>query len=91
MKFGLDVPCKMAQSKWNFHENRRIEGSTRLIPVLEITFTRVQWDRMIQCIVPVTELQGTEINVVAGRFRLLQVRRIQIVSTPAHPECKFLR
>ena len=90
MKFGLDVPYKMAQSKWEFHENLRIEGSTRLIRAHEITFTRVQWNCMIQCIEPVTELQGTEINVVAGRFRLIQVRTIQIVGTPAHQKFKFL-
>lgn len=79
VKFGLDLRYKMAQSKGGFHENRHIEGSTRLIQVHEVTVTRVQWNCMMLWSVPLTELQKTEINVVAGRFRLIQVRRIQIV------------
>jgi hypothetical protein len=81
----------MAQSKCEFHENGHIEGSIRLIRVHEFTFTRVLWNCVIHCVVPVTEQQGTEINLVVGRFRFIQVRRIQIVGTPAHSECEFLR
>ena len=83
MKFGLVVPYKMAQSKWQGQHSSDPSAWNY------IHASTVELHDM--CIVPVTELQGTAINVVAGRSRLIQVRIIQIDGTPAYPECKFFR